>query len=76
MDAKPTYRVSPKKLSLGFETIVSVLVSWKYLMGHNSIYTVGSIFWGDPAMGKGLAIAINPRLNQRYTSQSKVQFIS
>ena len=30
-----------KKLSLGFETILSVLVSWKYLRGHNSISTVG-----------------------------------
>ena len=65
-----------KKLSLGFETILSVLVSWKYLRGHNSISTVGGIFSSHPVMGQRLVIAIKPKLNQRYTPQSKEQFIS
>ena len=47
---------------LGFETILSVLVSWKYLRGHNSISTVGGIFWSHPVMGQRLVIVIKPKL--------------
>ena len=60
-------RVSKKKSSLGFETIMSVLVSCKYFMGHNSILSVGNIFQVDLAMGQVLVMTINnkPKISSK-----------